>query len=256
MKTIVNYTGRKRIERRRISMNFTRRNDQVVCFVLNKLDVDDLALPPDARVYVEAYHRTELKRFDFGTVGNMTPPLSTDLTDMAYRDNLKFRILVVDASDNKVLAHADRIAPDKPAERKSILEVNLEDLGNQIWQVVYEGDEGRPILCINKSIPEEIARQDPQFMVYVYPAVVREILTNMVFVEEVTSVEDPAVDWHADWLQFSRDLGITPPEVLNHAEQGFDKGKALEWIDEVVTKFSDTLGSKFQEYLQKLEGAP
>jgi hypothetical protein len=255
VKTTLNYTGRKRIEREMISINVTRHNGQVVCFILNKLDVQGLALPPDAKVRVEAYYRTELKAFEFGTVANITPPLSTDLTDMAYRVNLKFRILVVDPSDKKVLAHADRIVPDEPAERKPILDVEFKDLGNQMWQVEYEGDEGRPVLCINKSIPEEIARRDAQFMVHVYFAVLKEILTYMVFVEEVTSVEEPAVEWHTDWLQFSRNLGITPPEVLDHAEQGFDKDKALEWINEVVAKFSDTLSSKFAEYLQKLGGA-
>lgn len=255
MKRKLNYTGRKRIERERVSINLIRQNGRVVSFVLNRLDIDDLHMPGDARIYVEAYYRTELKRFDFGTVANRTYPSSTTLADLAYPENLKFRILVVDPADGRVLAHATGITPEEPAERRSILPVEFKDLGSEIWRVEYEGEEDSPILCINNRIPniQNIAKQDPQFLIYVYPAVVREILTHMVFVEEVDSVTDPSIGWHNDWIKFSINLGVTPPESLNHTDENFDKDAALRWIDRVSTAFSNAYRGKFLEYLQKLE---
>ncbi|MCM8824934.1 MAG: hypothetical protein NC937_02085 [Candidatus Omnitrophica bacterium] len=258
MKRKLNYTGRERIKREKVSINLVERDGSVVSFDLSRLDIDDLNLPYEAKIYVEAYYRTELKRFDFGTVTNRALPPSLSLTDLAYPENLKFRILVVNPSDSKVLAHAVGITPQEPAEKRSILPVEFRDLGSVIYRVEYEGDGGSPILCMNIRIPniENIARQDPQFLIYVYPAVVREILTHMIFVDTVDSVNDPTVEWHNDWLKFSVNLGSPPPETLDNTDENFDKNKALEWIDSVVTAFCNIYGDKFQEYVRRLEGNP
>lgn len=255
MKRKLNYTGRKRIERERISISLNRQNGSIISFNLKRLDIDALRLPPEAKILVEAYYRTELKRFDFGTVARITKPQDLTLTDLAYPENLKFRILVVDPLDSRILAHATGIFPERPAERRSILPVEFKDIGNQIWRVEYEGEGGSPILCINKKVPniENIAKQDQQFFIYVYPAVVREILMHMIFVDRVDSVTDPAVDWHRDWLRFSETLGIIPPRELNPENENFDRDATLEWINNVVTTFCNTHTGKFHEYVQKLE---
>lgn len=259
MKHTLNYTNRKRIKREKISINFIRQNGKVVSFNLSRLDIDDLNLPPNAKIYIEAYYRTELKRFDFGTVNNKVQPSSLSLSDLAYPENLKFRILIVDPSDKRVLAHATGIIPEGSTERRSILPVEFKDLRNEIWRIEYEGDSGSPILCINKNIPnvENIA-MSPQFFIYVYPVVVREILTYMIFVDEVDSITDPSVEWHKDWLKFFENLGVTPPDTLNHNDENFDKEKALEWIDSCVLAFCNFKihRDKFQEYIQKLEENP
>lgn len=255
MRRRFNYTGRKRIERERISLTIHRQNQSVVSFNLSRLDIDDLDLPPHARIYVDAYYRTELKRFDFGTVAHRVYPSSLSLTDLAYPENLKFRVLVVDPSSGKILARADKIVPEEPAKRRPILPVEFKDLGCEIWRIEYEGDEGGPILCINKRIPviENISKQDPLFFICVYPAVLREILMRMIFIEEVDSVSDPRVGWHRDWLEFCVNLGVTPPDILNHNDENFDREAALRWIEDVVTAFSNAYAGKFQEYLQKME---
>ncbi len=260
MKRRFNYTGRKRIKREMITINLIRQNGRIVSFSLDcnrlKKAVASLNLPPDAKIYVEAYYRTELKRFDFGNVENITPIEPLSLKDLAYPENLKFRILVVDASDGRILAHADRLKPDEPAEKKSILPVEFKDLGNEIWHVEYGADEGAPILCINRRITNitNIAKQDSQFFMHVYPAVIREILTHMVFVDKVDSVTEPETDWHKDWLKFCENLGVPPPESLNPDDiDNFDRDEALRWIDQVITSFTDLHHHEFQEYLKKLE---
>jgi len=174
---------------------------------------------------------------------------------MAYPENLKFRILVVDTSDGKLLAHADRISPEEPAEKKPILPVEFSDLGNEIWRVKHEGDEGSPILVINSKIPniQNIARQDAQFLIYVYPQVIREILNHMVLVDGVDSTTEPSTDWHGDWIEFVRQLGVDFPDTLNKNDGNFSEEEALRWIDHSVTAFCDSYSSKFEEYIHKLE---
>ncbi|MCM8822876.1 MAG: hypothetical protein NC831_08790 [Candidatus Omnitrophica bacterium] len=255
MKRALNYTERKKIKRENISISFRPENGVPDGFILNRLDLADLNLPSNAKVFVEAYYRTEVKRFDFGTVDNISFPVSTDFSGMSYKENIKFRILVVDPRDHRLLAHADRIVPVAFAEMKSILPVEFKDLRKELWRIEYEGDMGAPILCINNKIPnvENMARQDPQFFVCVYPVVVREILMRIVFIEEVGSIYDSSINWINDWLKFCINLGTSPPETLNHTDERFDKDVSLEWIDNVVIAFCQTYGSKFQDYLRKLE---
>lgn len=255
MKRIINYTGRKKIKRENISIRFIRKNDRIIAFSVDRLDLSDLELPQNALLYVEAYYRTELKRFDFGTAGKIINRSPCDLTDLAYPENLRFRIIVIDSSNKKVLAHADRIVPDKSSDIKSILPVEFSDLGNEIWKIKYEGDEGSPILIINRNIPNihNIAKHDPQFVLYVYPAIFREILTYIIFVDGLDSIIEPNIEWHNDWLKFIRRLGIEIPEILERDGDNFDKENALSWIDKCVSVFSSTLGDKFEEYIHKME---
>lgn len=251
MKRRFNYTGRIRIPRKRIEIIFNRQNGKITSFVLNKLDLQEFNLPPDSKIYVEAYYRTELKRFEYGVVRDIKPGQTGDLGDMAYTENLKFRIIIANPSNWKILAHADRIAPE-PAETKSILPVEFCDLGNLVWRIEYEGDDGGPILCINSKIPdvENMAKRDSGFFMHVYPSAIREILTHMVFVEGVDSVTDPSSDWHKNWLTFSRMPGADPPEVLDPKNQDFEKEKALEWIDDIVENFCNKYASRFSEFVK------
>lgn len=256
MKRRLNYTGRRKIKRKRVSMTLVRQKGDSISFNLKRLDIEDLGLPSNAKVYIEAYHRTELKRFDFGTVTAISRPSYLSLTDLAYPENLRFRILIVNPSNNRILAHATGITPEEQVEKKSILPVEFLDLGNEIWRVDYEGEEGSPILSINKRIPniENFAKHDPQFFIYVYPSVIREILTHMIFVDGIDSKDDPVIDWHNDWLKFSINLGCPPPETLDPSNEDFNKDEALKWINDVVTAFTDTYSGRFQEYLRKMEG--
>jgi len=256
MKRTLNYTDRKKINSQNISIRLIRENNKIVAFVVETLDLTNLNLPLDSEIYVEAYYRTELRRFSFGTVGNFVNPSPCDLRGMVYPENIKFRVIVVDPSDHVILAQADRITPEELTGRKPIIAVEFSDeLGNEVWRVEYEGDDGAPILMINRKIPniENIARQDPQFLLYVYPAVMREILTHMIFVDRVDSIEEPLTDWHRDWLTFVQQLGVEFPDTLDKEDNNFDKKDVLQWIAECVSKFCSKYNRKFEEYIQRLE---
>jgi|YelNatPaOPRAMG01_1025707.scaffolds.fasta_scaffold14267_5 hypothetical protein len=259
MKRTLNYTGRMKIKRENVSINFIRQNNNVVAFTVDKLDLNDLTLPPDGRVYVEAYYRTDLKRYDFGTAGSIRYHSSCDLRDIASPENAKFRILVANPSDGKIVAYTDRISPEESAEKKTILPVQFSDLGNEIWQVKYEGEEDSPILIINNRIPniQNIAKQDAQFFIYVYPGVIREILSHMIFVDVLDSTTDPSTGWHGDWLNFVERLGVEPPETLNKDDKdNFSEEDAIRWISDSVTAFCDIYSNKFHEFIKKLEEMP
>ncbi|MBC7091230.1 MAG: hypothetical protein H5T50_04900 [Nitrososphaeria archaeon] len=259
MKRRFNYTGRKRIPRKNISIVLNRDQQGRIRSFRATINSGGLNLPPDARVYVEAYHREELQRFDFGTWGSISPPPDTRLTGLAHTENLKFRVLVVDESGEhgKILAQADRIAPEVPADRRPILPVEFLDLGQQIWRVEFTGDEGAPLLIINNRIPniENMAKTDPCFVMYVYPAVIREVLTRMIFIDRVDNISDPSVDWHRDWLEFSRGIlpSEGPPEAILDPTANGNSEDAVKWIERVVEEFCSSR-NEWERYIRLLEG--
>ncbi|MCS7258846.1 MAG: hypothetical protein NZ601_05750, partial [candidate division WOR-3 bacterium] len=201
-----NYTGRKKILRKNIAITLNEHDGKIKSFSA-QIKLDDLQLPLNAKVYIEAYYATDWARYDYGTVGNITPPPNTSLEHLAYKEDLNFRILVVDVSENrgKILAMADRIKPEPLSEKKSILPVDFQDIGHQIWKIEYEQQDGGPILIFNKNIPdiEYRAKSDTGFFFFVYPNVLKEILRKIIIQDKVVNIDesDPD-DWHTKWLKF------------------------------------------------------
>lgn len=258
MKRRFNYTGRSRIPRQKISVILNKDGESAKSFTAT-IDLNGMNLPREAKVYVEAYHKTDVRRYDFGTVDDIIPPRNTGLATLAYSQNLKFRVLVVDESGHHglILAHADRIKLVSDVDTKSILPVEFRDLGKQIWLIEFAGDEDAPILVVNKNIPniENMAKSNPQFILHVYPAVIREVLTHMIFVDRVDSLSDPSVDWHGDWVNFARKIlpGAGPPEVLDPQSDNFVEEDVMDWINKVVEEFCASR-NEWSSYISQLIG--
>lgn len=243
MKRRFNYTGRKKIPRDRIIVTINKNGDRVISAHV-KLALQEMNLPQDAVVYVEAYERmVESRICSLGTLNDGNVAATLNLFETGYRENLKFRIYVVDrvGTSGLILAHADRIKPERDIDRKAILPVAYRDIGQQIWKVIYDEPGGSPLLLLNSRIPniETIAKNDPQFIMFVYPSVFREILTHMVFIDHVDSLSEPQVDWHRDWLTFANTiLHEDPPQgILSIDEKVSDKEDAEKWIHRVIEEF-------------------
>ena len=78
-----NYTGRKKIKRSNVQIDLLRNRNGHRQFNI-ALQLDELALPGNAHVYVEAYHRSGYQRFDFGTIANRIIP-----SDRTLRKRMK-----------------------------------------------------------------------------------------------------------------------------------------------------------------------
>lgn len=249
MKRRFNYTGRKRITLDRVSINVNR-TDHILESFDALINLDDMGLPDTAKVYIEAYHRQELVRYDFGTVGNIVRPDDTGLAALAYREDLRFRVMVVDEADEcgLICAMADRIKPSGIIQKRSILPVEFCDLGRQVWKVNYDGDV--PVLLLNERVPNihNLARTDPRFHLYVYPAVVRDIFTHMFFVDRVNDLDDPPQEWHKLWLEFARRFLADETWIQSQPQDDwFDPADVLPWIDKLVEEFCS---SRSREWLK------
>lgn len=257
MKRRFNYTGRKKIPKDRISITLNKRGVTVESFNAT-LNFDRLELPENAKVVVEAYYRMDLKRFDFGTVKNISNPDGSLEYLKSYAENLRFRVTVVDPRENVIAASAQRIRP-KWEGKKPILDIRFDNIGQQAWRVDFLGDEG-PVLVVNERIPTHVPRSQPEFIVCVLPAVLREVLMYLIFIdgigdlEETRDMEEPDMDWRKEWIEFAKSFHEYVP-ILNKDLDRFDPEEVEKWVDEVVEEFCLSRTSKeWREFVRMLEG--
>ena len=257
-----NYTGRKKIGKDRVLITLSE-NNGVKRFDV-KLDLNDLNLPKDAKIYIDAYFKMSSKRYDFGKVGKVEPPVNSDLHNIYIDDTVYFRIKIVDESKNigLILADCDNIIPvdvdEEETEKQSILPVRKADLGDMIWELEFSGNS--PILKVNKDIPniKSIVKNDKGFISLVYPAIIREILHHILIIEEYSDPWEDDDDRFCQWLQFSYKFTNTIPPNINkdNQEDEIDNYDEInEWINEVVRLFAkkNNMKSKYTETIYSEE---
>jgi hypothetical protein len=227
----LNFTERAKIPRGNVHVTLRRGDDGVLTFD-PRLSFDGVAVEPAARVFIEAYYRTSFMRFDCGSVGAFAPPDDRRLTELDDTSVVHFRVKLA-ADDHRVVAVADDIvvSEEKPetAGRVPLLPVNFTDaLGQQAWRVDFEPNG--PVLELNNRIEaiKEVARNDAAFFALVYPAAVRQVLTQILLVEERDAHED-GDEWWALWLRWAARYATALPN---------DPDDAPFWIDEVIAAFA------------------
>ena len=110
-----NYTKRKEIAKSslRVVVSSIGSSSFSAAFDLTQYDFD-----PTAKLYVEAYRKNQLLRFDFGTVGAIDAPRDTSLA--AFGDDLmgiRFRAKVVAANADKTILGMDLLRTATLSER-------------------------------------------------------------------------------------------------------------------------------------------
>ena len=95
MKRRLNYTERKKLTRDMTELNLTRQQGIVTSFAAS-VKLDGLALPDTAKVYVEAYHRTEFLRYS----------LKKQLRNL-QQSSLNLRTMVASKSGTKSFSTGD-----------------------------------------------------------------------------------------------------------------------------------------------------
>ncbi len=246
-----NYTGRKKIRRSDVRVELLRDDGNRRCFNLS-LKLGDLELPENARIYVEAYHRSGYRRYDCGTVGRLQIPADRTLDGISASVMPLFRVKVVDrtGTHGRILAAVDKVRPaaddHRPLDGRSLLFVEYDDLGHAIWQLDLEGDW--PVLRLNRAVEEisMIASSDSRFLSLVYPEVLRQVLTRILIVDEHAD-PDCDDDWPSLWLKLASSLpGMSAPYEASRAGR-------QAWIENAVEAFCSNfkLLEKFHQAFQE-----
>ena len=137
----INSTGRKRINREHVRIMLTEVGGGLAPTFTAEIQLPaELKLSPSAKIYVEPYVKSSSMRFDFGTVGQMSPPTNCVLSDIDAGATILFRVKVVDETEEvgRILASANGIRPEQDADgddRRPLLPVRSVDLGEEIWRL-------------------------------------------------------------------------------------------------------------------------
>lgn len=234
----INHTGRRKIKHSEVEIELIDQGDRPPAFQATfNLDLEHL--PPDADLFVEAYHRNTSQRFDFGTAAAPLAPKSTTLSDIDLSGPTLFRVKVVDNSEKigRLIASAERLSPkdeDAEEQRASLLIFkSMPEMGNLTWKLSFN-EEHKPVLCINNRIPEAKHQlmHNPLFQSLVLPAAFREVLLYILWSEG----DEPAEGtWQNHWIEFASRLS---DEDCPIAEE--DPDLLMTWINDVVRSFSET----------------
>jgi hypothetical protein len=235
----LNYTGRRRIPRSRVTVRLVPEPDGVWAFDAG-FDLSGYDFPPESSVYVEAYNATSYMRFAFGTVGAYAAPEDRRLTEITPSPLPKFRLKVVDNRERHgmLLAVADKLVPLRPEEdethKQSLLPVDFRDLGERIWRLDLSD---WPVLELNRRIADlgEVARSADSFLALVYPEVVRRILYAAIVEEGQTDPDFDESDWTSLWLRYACTLPNVEPPPDGVGEEALARKE--QWIEQAVQAF-------------------
>ncbi|GAB4403923.1 MAG: hypothetical protein OHK003_31840 [Anaerolineales bacterium] len=244
----LNYTERARIKRDDIVIKLAKRG------VENWFDADlsrliNYNFPPRSLLFLEAYRLTSWMRFDFGSIGNITPPKDRHLKLFDTPTGIKFRVKVTAPNDaHKLLAEADAIPLIAPEEdnydKAPLLEVMpSQELGDEIYRVDFS--EGKPVLLINNEVAHyKLIGRSPAFLSLALPAVFREILVKILIIDQIVDDSDME-DWHCRWIRFAKSL-----PGAGEMPDSDDVEKCQDWIQDAVAVFArkQKLRMMFKEF--------
>lgn len=242
----LNFTERVKIPRSDVRVTLRRAEDGVLVFD-PQLSFDGIDVVPSARVFIEAYYRTSFMRFDCGSVEAFAPPADRRLTEIDGTSVVRFRVKLVDnqANDHRIVAVADDIVVSEEKRdatgRVPLLPVNFTDsLGQQAWRIAFEPNG--PVLELNNRIDaiKDVAKNDAAFFALVYPAAVRQVLVQILLVDQHDAHQE-GDEWWNLWLRWAARYATSLPGDLD--ESSF-------WIDEVIAAFCDT-----QKLIDRWRGA-
>lgn len=250
----LNFTGRKKIPKSLISIELVPDGNRQFSFDAT-FNLAELALPPDAEVYAEAYHHASYMRFSYGKIGKTVIPTERKLRQIEPGAFPLFRVKVV--KGGRILASADKIVPrssaDEPKGKLSLLPVEFKDLADLIWNLDLSSE--RPVLQLNDRIDgiKDIARIDQQFFALVYPDVIRQILRTILIENDYADADSDEDDWQSQWLRFAEGLpGVD--KVPSDKYPGVEEDRET-WIEEVIMVFCKKWKVR-EKFLQALQQEP
>jgi hypothetical protein len=231
----INSTGRKRITRDHINIELEQPAD-IASFpwASATVNLQDLDLPVDAHIALEAYYRSSSMRFACGTVASPNVPARMIMTDIDRGGAIQFRVLII-APDNsgRILASAEGLRPAKSGEgpdRQPLLPLRETNLGSELWRIDVDHRVGATLL-VNNAVPGLAGRirTSPLIQGLVLPHAFRIILMNL----SAEGEEEGDEYWGNDWRKFLKEIGVpTEPE-------DDDPDTIHMWIETAVEAFCD-----------------
>ena len=166
--------------------------------------------------------------------------------------NARVRVRLVDPASKRILAHTRNVALDGQGnpiggDSESLLDCVLSGtMGSVVWRLEWGGNEERPKLMLNNSIPglKEAILENPGFTGLLIPEVYRQVLQTILLQRYDSDEGTPQGLCANDWLELAeKHAGSEPPMDRNWDD-------VHTWVEKAVAAFSSKL--KATESVQKL----
>lgn len=235
----INFTGRKRINKKDIDIRLLHKNPNSPLTVTMKLKMDCWRFPETSQVVLEAYHRNSGMRFDCGTVANLKiPEIRLDQLDPAVRILFRLKIVDGDSASGRLLGSAERIAPaedehDDYTSEKTILPILNRDLGAELAKIDFN-DAGATLL-LNSNVPDFSRKitEDPFLAGTLLPQAFKIVLSRVF-------KEWDSEPWQEDWIRFCTTvLQMDDPEYMLQNKGPTTEWEIDDWIDKAVRAFCE-----------------
>lgn len=238
MPTRLNYTGRRKITLDHIDVHILPIENGPATFDLG-LHLEDLRPRHDsAHVFIEAYRQSTRMRFDWGTVGILTPPPTTALCLTEFTDwrRVLFRIKVTDVTEQpgKLIAWCDQIKPAGPDNepKSDLLWFENADLDGPLWALRFDDVQGPVVQIANDAGDCHTVGGDPRFQAAVFPEIMRRVLTQAFITDRENGHDEE--HWSHAWL----DGFLKPQFKLPEPPALDDEDGRREWIEQAVQTFA------------------
>ncbi|MCB1105988.1 MAG: hypothetical protein KDK74_14755 [Cephaloticoccus sp.] len=198
-----------------------------------QLKLDGFKFNSDARVVIEAYRGSGglWIGYDWGCVSALRKPPTATLDGFESVEGLLFRVRVIAVHEpHQILGEADKIpfvpVGEAPTNKQPLIKTLPAELGDLVWDVNF--DDETPVLRVNRSLGNwQVVAYDKAFRALVYPAVLREILTRILIVDNWTGDSEDD-DWRVKWIKFAHKL------APGYDDSIFDESGKWEFIDASV----------------------
>lgn len=236
-----NPTGLKELDRNLISISTTLNKNNFL-FKVEKLSINENFYNRDLKLIIVALAGKTSKRFDIGSLYKASIGAEHNISDLDMSSPLRFRLLIRDFDNPKLIGSIENIRPNSDDQADSILPMQPLDLGQRLWKLDIIENEG-PILFFNSSVFSNAAGSENYlpFATLVLPDALRQVMQHIS--NEPDILEDENDIWHpwGEWLD-----GIGAERPPNDVE---DEASKNMWCNEVVEifcnlhKFSDKLNA-------------
>ena len=235
MSPVINRTKRKLIAKRHVRISVNPATDGGPPTFTAQVELHSYGFKDDAKVTLEVSRSNASQRWSLGTIRDPVeiPDTERRLTEVPIGGVWRLSVVAGDGS-GLLLGHAPRLRAVLPLDSLLPLDVR-DDLGDEIWRVEFDAEEGSPVLLVNGKVDtiSDIVRSDGEFRALVLPEVFRTILTRMVLIDHANPTDEDG-PW-ARWFETARRYApaeVEPPHVEHDDPSKIDDAK--RWIDQVV----------------------
>ncbi len=244
LSTRSNPTNLREIPKNRVNISVGQNGDGRF-FVLDRLDIEGLKLGGDLSVICIARAGRSSQRYELGMVSSWSHE-SQSLAGLDASEPLRFRIVLHEPGNPRLVASAERIRPMDDSQSESLLPMEPADLGERLWRLDLR-DDG-PVLLINMTVFPSAAGVEnfPPFGSLVLPEALHKVLQYIA--ANPSCLDDDADEAWSGWSAWLEAMGAEkPPE---------DEAEQDQWCREAVANFCQRhrFASKLREDLRKGEG--